>query len=220
MEIWVPPQILQDVFVQTSPNLPQILRHDILQTYREKFSLTEKCQSFEELILSWNELVAIAAFMIETRFRSIGLKSFLSRSMIFETSSVGLILCFKIEGAEERFKNDSLCICYLLTKNKQICSTLLVGCIVYLPPANFQQFNMNGYDPVTVLVMTYSIDGFQPEGTLKYSFNLNCNYTLIKIILKLSSFPYSSSIFKCRVHKLYEFLIEAIPAYCLQNNPP
>ena len=100
MEIWVPPQILQDVFVQTSPNLPQILRHDILQTYREKFSLTEKCQSFEELILSWNELVAIAAFMIETRFRSIGLKSFLSRSMIFETSSVGLILCFKIEGAE------------------------------------------------------------------------------------------------------------------------
>ena len=88
MEIWVPPQILQDVFVQTSPNLPQILRHDILQTYREKFSLTEKCQSFEELILSWNELVAMATFMIETRFRVIGLKCFLSRSMMLENSFI------------------------------------------------------------------------------------------------------------------------------------
>ena len=80
---------------------------------------------------------------------------------------------------------------------------------------------MNGYDPVTVLVMTYYIDGFQPEGTLKYSFNLSYNYTLIKIILKISStFPYSSSIFRCTVNKLYEFLVEAIPAYCQQNNPP
>ena len=64
------------------------LRHDILQTYREKFTLTEKCQSFEELILSWNELVAMATFMIETRFRVRGLKCFLSRSMMLENSFI------------------------------------------------------------------------------------------------------------------------------------
>ena len=69
--------------------------------------------------------------------------------------------------------------------------------------------------------MTYSIGGFQQEFPLKYSFNLYCNYPLIKIILKLSStFPYSTNVFRCRVNKLYEFLVVAIPAYCLQNNPP
>ena len=41
-------------------------------------------------------------------------------------SSIAYILCFKLEGAEERFKNDSLSICKLLNKNKQIWSTLLV----------------------------------------------------------------------------------------------
>ena len=111
VKIWVPPEISQDVFVQTSPNLPQILRHDILQTYWAKFSLTEKYLSFEELIFSRNELVAMATLMIKTQFCSISLKCFLSRSMFLKTSSVGCILCFKFEGAEERFKNDSLCIC-------------------------------------------------------------------------------------------------------------
>ena len=35
-----------------------------------------------------------------------------------------------------------------------------------MPLANFQQFTMNGYDLVTVLVTTYPIGGFQPEGPL------------------------------------------------------
>lgn len=38
---------------------------------------------------------------------------------------------------------------------------------MYLPPANFQQFAINDYDPVTVLVMTFFTVGFQPEGPLK-----------------------------------------------------
>lgn len=55
-------------------------------------------------------------------------------------------------------------------ENKQIWSTLLLAGIyrvVYFPPANFQQVTTNGYDPVTVLVMTYSICGFQPKGLFK-----------------------------------------------------
>ena len=56
-------------------------------------------------------IVAMATLMIKTQFCSISLKCFLSRSMFLKTSSVGCILCFKFEGAEERFKNDSLCIC-------------------------------------------------------------------------------------------------------------
>lgn len=43
----------------------------------------------------------------------------------------------------------------------------LVYRVVYFPPANFQQVTTNGYDPVTVLVMTYSICGFQPKGLFK-----------------------------------------------------
>ena len=38
---------------------------------------------------------------------------------------------------------------------------------MYLPPANFQQFTINDYDSVTVLVMTFFTVGFQPEGPLK-----------------------------------------------------
>ena len=37
---------------------------------------------------------------------------------------------------------------------------------MYLPPANFQQFTINDYDSVTVLVMTFFTVGFQPEGPL------------------------------------------------------
>ena len=100
-----PLKFAQDVFLQTSPNLPQIyLRHHILQTYWAKFSLTEKYQSFEELIFSWNELVAIATLTTETRFHLIGLKCFLNRSMMLKTSSIGCILCCKFEGAKEGLK--------------------------------------------------------------------------------------------------------------------
>ena len=38
----------------------------------------------------------------------------------------------------------------------------LVRKVIFLPLANFQQLTINGYDPVTVLVMTNSIGGFQP----------------------------------------------------------
>ena len=40
---------------------------------------------------------------------------------------------------------------------------------MYLPPANFQQFTINDYDSVTVLVMTFFTVGFQPEGPLNFA---------------------------------------------------
>ena len=43
----------------------------------------------------------------------------------------------------------------------------LVHRVIHLLHAKFQQFTMNGFDAMTILVMTYFIDGFQPEGPLK-----------------------------------------------------
>ena len=43
---------------------------------------------------------------------------------------------------------------------------------MYLPPANFQQFTINDYDSVTVLVMTFFTVGFQPEGAFMQWFRL------------------------------------------------
>lgn len=48
---------------------------------------------------------------------------------------------------------------------------------MYLPPANFQQFTINDYDSVTVLVMTFFTVGFQPEGPLKYEL-VKANWSL------------------------------------------
>ena len=35
--------------------------------------------------------------------------------------------------------------------------------------AKFQQFTLYGFDAMTILVLTYFVDGFQPEGPLKNS---------------------------------------------------
>ena len=33
--------------------------------------------------------------------------------------------------------------------------------------AKFQQFTIYGFDAMTIVVLTYFVDGFQPEGPLK-----------------------------------------------------
>ena len=52
----------------------------------------------------------------------------------------------------------------------------LVHRVKHLLHTKFQQSTTNGGDAMTILVMTYFIDGFQPEGPLKRCFDYyhNC----------------------------------------------
>ena len=43
----------------------------------------------------------------------------------------------------------------------------LVHGVNHLLHAKFQQFTIYGFDAMTIVVLTYFVDGFQPEGPLK-----------------------------------------------------